>query len=117
MARMTPYPNDWLLGQRGKTGRENAAEFAAHVRELGIEIRLGATLQRLQREDAHWRVEVAAEPGARSRLGAAIVIATGTRFAGEEWLDGVKNARRVAAAGGAPLGGARGGGGKGAWGR
>src|SRR5262249_59355022 len=49
MARMTPYPNDWLLGQRGKTGRENAAEFAAHVRALGIEIRLGVTLQRLRR--------------------------------------------------------------------
>jgi len=106
MARMTPYPNDWLLGQRGKTGRENAAEFAAHVRALGIEIRLGVTLHRLRREDAHWRVEVAAEPGARSWSGAAIVIATGTRFAGEEWLDGVKNARRVAAAGRLHLGAA-----------
>jgi thioredoxin reductase (NADPH) len=31
--------------------------------------------------------------------GPAIVIATGTRFAGEEWLDRVDNARRVAAAG------------------
>jgi len=26
MARMSPYPNEWLLGQRGKTARENAAD-------------------------------------------------------------------------------------------
>jgi thioredoxin reductase (NADPH) len=36
--------------------------------------------------------------------GAAVVIATGTRFAGEEWLDEVANARRVAAAGRLHLG-------------
>jgi thioredoxin reductase (NADPH) len=38
--------------------------------------------------------------------GPAIVIATGTRFAGEEWLDRVENARRVAAAGRLHLGAA-----------
>src|SRR5262249_19297700 len=48
----------------------------------------------------------AAGPGARSCSGAAIVIASGTRFAGEEWLDGVKNARRVATAGRLHLGAA-----------
>jgi len=41
IARMSPYPNEWLLGQRGKTARENAAEFAAHIHELGIETWLG----------------------------------------------------------------------------
>ena len=97
MARKTPYRNEWLLGQRGKTGRENAADFAAHVGELGIETWLGATPQRLRREDTHWRIDITA--GARSCSGAAIVIATGTRFAGKEWLDDVKNARRVATAG------------------
>jgi thioredoxin reductase len=106
MARRTPYRNEWLLGQPGKTGRENAAEFAAHVGALEIETWPGATLQRLRQEDGHWRVEVAAEPGVRSWSGAAIVIATGTRFAGEEWLDAVKNARRVAAAGRLHLGAA-----------
>ena len=48
MARMSPYPNEWLLGQRGKTGRENAAEFAAHIRALGVETWLGITPQRLR---------------------------------------------------------------------
>jgi thioredoxin reductase len=42
MARLTPYPNAWLLGQRGKSGRENALEFAAHMRELAVETWLGS---------------------------------------------------------------------------
>jgi thioredoxin reductase (NADPH) len=104
MARMSPYPNEWLLGQRGKTGRENAAEFAAHIRALGVETWLGVTPQRLREEEEHWRLDLAGEPAARSLSAAAIVIATGTRFAGEEWLDGVANARRVMAAGRLHLG-------------
>jgi thioredoxin reductase (NADPH) len=100
MARLSPYPNEWLLGQRGKSARENAVEFAAHVRELGIETWLGARPQRLRREKEEWRLF--GDP--RSLSGAAIVIATGTRFAGEEWLDRVANARRVAAAGRLHLG-------------
>ena len=104
MARMSPYPNEWLLGQRGKTGRENAAEFAAHIRALGVETWLGITPQRLRRKDEHWRLDLAGEPAARSLSAAAIVIATGTRFAGEEWLDGVANARRMMAAGRLHLG-------------
>src|SRR5947208_15819036 len=104
MARMSPYPNEWLLGQRGKTGRENAADFVAHIRELGVESRLGLTPQRLRRQEQHWRLDLAGEPAARSLSAPAIVIATGTRFAGEEWLDGVANARRMAAAGRLHLG-------------
>src|SRR5436305_11163159 len=105
MARMSPYPNQWLLGQRGKTARENAAEFAAHIRGLGIETWLGTTPHRLHREnDERWRLDTSGEAAARSLLGPAIVIATGTRFAGEEWVDGVKNARRMAAAGRLHLG-------------
>jgi len=102
MARLSPYPNEWLLGQRGKSARENAAEFAAHVRELGIDTWLGATPQRLTREKQQWRLDLSEDP--RSLSGAAVVIATGTRFAGEEWLDEVANARRVAAAGRLHLG-------------
>jgi thioredoxin reductase (NADPH) len=104
MARMSPYPNEWLLGKRGKTGRENAADFAAHIHELGVESRLGVTTQRLNRQEQHWRVDLAGEPAARSLSAPAIVIATGTRFAGEEWLDGVANARRIMAAGRLHLG-------------
>jgi thioredoxin reductase len=108
MARLTPYPNAWLLGQRGKSGRENAADFAAHMRELAVETWLGARLQRLRREhEERFRLDVAvAGAPTRSLSGPAIVIATGTKFAGEEWLDRVENARRVAAAGRLHLGAA-----------
>src|SRR5262249_17577553 len=106
MARLSPYPNEWLLGQRGKSGRENAAEFAGHIRELAIETWLRCAPQRLRRESdrreqgGHLRPEggVAGAP-TRSLSSPAMVIASGTRFAGEEWLDRVGNARRVAAAG------------------
>ena len=101
MARLTPYPDEWLLGQRGKSGRENAAAFAGHIRELAIETSLGGAPQRLRRaHDGRFRLDVAVAGAAtRSLSSPAIVIATGTRFAGEEWLDRVKNTRRVAAAG------------------
>ena len=101
MARLSPYPNEWLLGQCGKSARENAAEFAGHIRELAIETWLGGAPQRLRGEhDGRLRLDVAAADAAtRSWSSPAIVIATGTRFAGEEWLNHVENARRVAAAG------------------
>ena len=99
MARLSPYPNEWLLGQRGKSGRENAAEFAGHIRDLAIETWLGGAPQRLRREhDGRLRLDVAGA-ATRSLSSPVIVIATGTRFAGEEWLNRVENARRVAAAG------------------
>ncbi|HET9816886.1 MAG TPA: NAD(P)/FAD-dependent oxidoreductase [Xanthobacteraceae bacterium] len=104
MARMSPYPNEWLLGQRGKTGRENAAEFAAHIHALGVEIWLGVSPEHLRPQEEHWRLELGGEPAPRSLSAAAIVIAAGTRFAGEEWLDGVANARRMMAAGRLHLG-------------
>ena len=101
MARLSPYPNEWLLGQRGKSGRENAAEFAGHIRDLAIETWLGGAPQRLRREhDGRLRLDVAVAGAAtRSLSSPVIVIATGTKFAGEEWLNRVENARRVAAAG------------------
>jgi thioredoxin reductase (NADPH) len=101
MARLSPYPNEWLLGQRGKSGRENAAEFAGHIRDLAIETWPGGAPQRLRREhDGRLRLDVAVAGAAtRSLSSPLIVIATGTRFAGEEWPNRVENARRVAAAG------------------
>jgi len=75
MARMSPYPNEWLLGQRGKTGLENAAEFAAHIHALGVEIWLGVGPQHLRQQEEHWRLELGGEPAPRSLSAAAIVIA------------------------------------------
>src|SRR5262245_53114906 len=110
MARLSPYPNAWLLGQRSKSGRENAAEFADHMREPAVETWVRARPQRLRREhDKRFRLDVSGTPAARSLSSPAIVIATGTRFAGEEWLDRVENARRVGAAGRLHLGAAAGG--------
>src|SRR5262249_61882784 len=107
MARLSPYPNAWLLGQRGKSGRENAAEFADHMRDLAVETWLRARPQRLRREhDERFRLDVSGAPATRSLAGPAIVIGTGTKFAGEGWFDRVENARRVAAAGRLHLGAA-----------
>src|SRR5262249_18708296 len=111
IARLPPYPSEGLLGQRGKGGRENAAEFAGHIRELAIETWLGCAPQRLRREhDGQFRLDVAvAGAPTRSLSSPAMVIASGTRFAGEEWLDPVGDARRGAAAGRPPVGAAAGG--------
>jgi thioredoxin reductase len=106
MARRSPYADPWLLGRPDETTREHAAAFAAHVRKLGVETWLGAQPQHVRREQGGFRLEVAVagETKARSLSGPAVVIATGTRFHGEEWLDGMKNARRLAAAGRVHLG-------------
>src|SRR5262245_62799784 len=37
MARRSPYADPWLLGRPDQTTRENAAAFAAHIREVGVE--------------------------------------------------------------------------------
>ena len=107
MARHSPYPNDWLLGRPHESPREDATAFADHVRALAIETRLGARLQRVRpRSGGHFGLEITL-PGSSARQtlsGPAIVIATGTSFAGAEWLDQVKNARRVAAGGRVHLG-------------
>src|SRR5215813_5569569 len=71
MARLTPYPDEWLLGQRGKSGRENAAAFAGHIRELAIETSLGGAPQRLRRERVGNARRVAA--AGRLHVGAAAV--------------------------------------------
>jgi thioredoxin reductase (NADPH) len=98
MARRSPYPNEGLLGRPGETARENAAAFARHIRQLPIDIRLGARPRHLRRaSEGQFRLDVTAAdpPGAQSITGTALVLAMGTRFAGDEWLDGVANARRL----------------------
>lgn len=106
MARRSPYADPWALGRPDKTTREHAAAFAAHVHKLGVETWLNAQPQHVRREHGGFRLEVtvAGRAEARSLSGAAVVIATGTRFHGEEWLDRMENARRLAAAGRLHLG-------------
>jgi thioredoxin reductase (NADPH) len=103
LTRHNPYRNDWLLGRPGTTGRQNAEEFAGHIREVGIETWLGATPRSVRRAaDGRFALDIIFSEGGhtpRSLSGAAIVIATGTRFRGQEWLERVVNAQQLAAAG------------------
>ncbi len=107
MARLSPYPNDWLLGRPGESARENAVAFARHIERAAVETWLGGRPERLGRESGGgFRLDVAFS-GARAQQSLscpAIVIATGTSFRGEEWLDHVHNARRVLKAGRLHLG-------------
>jgi thioredoxin reductase len=105
MARASPYPNDGLLGRPGATARENAEEFAKHIRQVGIETWLSAHPLNIRR-DGDFRLDIgfSDQRGARSLSARALVIATGTEFRGEEWLDHVANARRLAATGRVHLG-------------
>ena len=75
------------FGRRGRGARENAGEFAAHIRALGLDTWLGATPQRLTREKEQWRLDLSGDP--RSLSGAAVVIATGT------WLGVVMQGNKV----------------------
>ncbi len=107
MARRSAYPNEWLLGRPGESAQENAAAFADHIRQAAVETWLDARPRRVRREnDRLFRLDVAlsGQRAAQPLSGAAIVIATGTRFGGEEWLDQVENARQVAQAGRLHLG-------------
>ena len=107
MAGRSPYPNEWLLGRPGESARENAAAFADQLRQLAVETWFGGRPQRVRRDTyGRFRLDVALSDAAptRSLSGPAMVIATGTSFGGEEWLERVANARRFAAAGRVHLG-------------
>jgi thioredoxin reductase (NADPH) len=106
MARASPYPNEWLLGRPGETARENADAFARHVRAAKIECWLGARPQRLaRRPDGGFDLEVVfADHRVRSLSCPAVVIAAGTRFRGEDFLDSIVNARALAQRGRLHLG-------------
>ena len=107
LAGRNPYRNDWLLGRPGLTGRQHAQEFVRHIGEAPVEIWLGARPQRLaRRPDGRFALDIlfSDQRPPQSLSCVAVVLATGTRFRGEEWLDQVTNARRLAAAGRVHLG-------------
>jgi thioredoxin reductase (NADPH) len=103
MARRSPYPNEWLIGRSGESARENAAAFARHVAELSVETWLRAQPRELRRDqNGRFLLDVTFQEAAcagyaasRALSAAAVVIATGTRFNGDEWVDSVGNARRM----------------------
>ena len=106
MAQRDPFPNEGLLGSPGESGRENAAAFAEHIRQLNIETCLGATPVRLQRmAESNFTLDVrVSDAGTRTLASSIIVIATGTRFAGEDWLGRIHNAHELARQGRVHLG-------------
>src|SRR5215207_4188247 len=92
MARRSPYPNEWLLGWPGTVARQNAEQFARHIRLLAIDTWLGVRPQRLAAaSDGLFVVKTSFcdERPPQSVSCRAAVIATGTRFRGAEWLDEV----------------------------
>jgi thioredoxin reductase len=102
MARLDPFPNDWLLGRPLETGRQNAAAFAGHIDQAGIECLLATQPQCLRNEGGDvFTLELTRVGPAQAKEIAcrALVIATGTRFRGEQWLEDVDNAQRLAASG------------------
>jgi thioredoxin reductase len=106
MAQRNPFPNEGFLGRPGESGRENAAAFAAHIRQSNIQIWERAAPIRVQRTAAeHFLVDTRSyDASTRSLVSEAVVIATGTRFAGEEWLERVRNAHEWAQHGRVHLG-------------
>jgi thioredoxin reductase (NADPH) len=107
LAGRNPYRNDWLLGRPGLTGRQHAQEFVRHIGQAAVETWLGARPQRLARmSDGRFALEVgfSDQRPPQSLSCCAVALAAGTRFRGEEWLDQVENARRLAAAGRVHLG-------------
>ena len=107
MARASPYPNEWLLGRPGEARARTRTSSRAISGRRRSRPWLGARPRRIRRGgDGGFALEVgfADARAAQSWPCPAVVIATGTKFRGEEWLDRVANARPLAAAGRVHLG-------------
>jgi thioredoxin reductase len=85
--------NDWVLGQTGQTGPMLAARFVDHAAAVGIAVRTGTRLKRLDGMTGHFRAIL---DGADDIECGALLIATGTRFRGEEMLADVDGVRDLA---------------------
>jgi len=107
MAAASPYPNDWLLGRPGETARQNAEAFARHIRQAAVECWVGAQPQHVQRQDdGTFALDIGFSDGRppQSVTCPAVVVAAGTQFRGEDWLDATANARALAESGRVHLG-------------
>lgn len=91
--------NDWVLGQRNKTGRDIAAEFVAHLEEAAIPVICHCTPLALHGTAGHFRVQLSRTTATGAHLHertcAALLIATGTRPRAAEVLAGVPGMARL----------------------
>lgn len=84
MQNMNFLDNDWILGQQGQSGQALGQRFREHAARAGVSIRLRTKAFGLRHADSGG-VTLELENGQRL-AGAALVIATGTRFRGQEVL-------------------------------
>lgn len=81
--------NDWVLGQAGQTGPALAARFVDHAASVGVQLLTGVRPVRLEGVAGDFRLQLS---DGKSLACAAVLIATGTHYRGEEVLadvDGV----------------------------
>lgn len=84
LLRQNVLANDWVLGQRGMTGSAMARQFAEHFAQSGVAVRYRARPARIARASGGFAIALAT--GEELPPVAAMVVATGTRVAGSEWL-------------------------------
>lgn len=95
LLRHNVLTNDWVLGQQGMTGSAMARQFAAHLAQSRIPVHYGVAPDLICVRDKEF---VLAWAGGDEELTAsALVIATGTRVAGREWLAALPGASSVPA--------------------
>lgn len=87
MQNLNLLTNDWVLGQRGKTGPEIAGGFVEHLAEAGVPIHCGLMPSRIVGQVGQFDVQLTAADGRRhDEACAALVIASGTRYRAAEVL-------------------------------
>lgn len=92
LLRENVLANDWVLGQQGLTGSAMAQQFARHFAASRIAVRYGTAAQHIGRNAPGFVLECA--DGERLTA-AALVIATGTRVNGGDWLAALPGAGAV----------------------
>ncbi|HRE16995.1 MAG TPA: NAD(P)/FAD-dependent oxidoreductase [Rhodocyclaceae bacterium] len=92
LLRHNVLANDWVLGQQGQTGSAMAQQFARHFAASRIAVRYGADLRRIDHDSRGYVLECA---DGEVLTAAALVVATGTRVNGGEWLASLPGASAV----------------------